>query len=98
MNLRKRFSGQYIGLCLFLISILFTMVGGCIFQFVKYRDYTSEIESLNKQIKQADKEIKELKDMELGQKESDLEDIARSKLKMIKPGEIIYLTEGEIEE
>ncbi|MGL5693541.1 MAG: FtsB family cell division protein [Peptostreptococcaceae bacterium] len=98
MNLRKRFAGQYIGLCLFLLSMVFTMAGGCIFQIIKYKDYNAEITELSKQVKQADEEIKELKAIESGQNDNDLEDVARRKLKMVKPGEIIYLTEGEIEE
>lgn len=98
MNLRKRFLGQYIGLCLFVSSIVITMAGGCIFQFIKYKDYNSEIEKLTKEVKKADEEIEELRAIESGQNDNDLEDVARRKLKMVKPGEIIYLTEGEIEE
>lgn len=93
MKIQKKFSGQYIGLCMFLISIVFSMIGGFGFQISKYKAYNSEIKSLSKQIEQADKEIEELKSIESGQSEEDLESIARIRLNMVKPNEIIYMIE-----
>lgn len=97
MKIQKRFLGQFIGLCMFLVFIVFSMIGGFLFQISKYKDYSSEISSLNKQIEKADKEIEELKAIESNQNENDLEEIARIRLNMVKPNEIIYFTEKEFE-
>lgn len=97
MKIQKRFLGQCIGLCIFLVFIVFSMIGGFLFQIVKYKDYSSEISSLNKQIEEADKEIEDLKAIESNQNENDLEEIARIRLNMVKPNEIVYFTEKEIE-
>lgn len=97
MRIQKRFSGQYLGLCMFLVFIVFSMIGGFVFQIVKYKDYSTEIGKLNKQIEEADNEIEELKAIESGQGENDLEELARRKLNMVKPNEIIYMTEKEVE-
>lgn len=97
MKIQKRFLGQFIGLFTFLVFIVFSMIGGFLFQITKYKDYSSEISNLNKEIKAADKEIEELKLIESNQNEDDLEEIARIRLNMVKPNEIIYFTEKEIE-
>ena len=97
MKIQKRFLGQFIGLFTFLVFIVFSMIGGFLFQITKYKDYSSEIYNLNKDIKAANKEIEELKLIESNQNEDDLEKIARTRLNMVKPNEIIYFTEKEIE-
>ena len=48
MKIQKRFLGQFIGLCMFLVFIVFSMIGGFLFQITKYKDYSSEISGLNK--------------------------------------------------
>ena len=97
MKIQKRFLGQFIWLCMFLVFIVFSMIGGFLFQITKYKDYSSEISGLNKEIEEADKEIEELKAIESNQNENDLEEIARIRLNMVKPNEIVYFTEKEIE-
>ena len=69
MKIQKRFLGQFIGLCMFLVFIVFSMIGGFLFQITKYKDYSSEISGLNKEIEEADKEIEELKAIESNQNE-----------------------------
>lgn len=97
MKIQKRFLGQFIGLFTFVAFIFFSMLGGFLFQITKYKDYSAEVSNLNKEIKSANKEIKELKLIESNQNEDDLEKIARMRLNMVKPNEIIYFTEKEIE-
>ena len=93
MKIQKRFLGQFIGLSMFLIFLALSIMGGFLFQITKYKDYSSEISILNKEIEEANKKIKELKDIESNQNENDLEKVARTRLNMVKPNEIIYFTE-----
>ena len=88
MRIQKKFSGQFLGVCIFLVSIIFSMIGGFIFQIDKYKEYSSQITQLNKDI--------ELKEIESSQNEDDIEDIARERLNMVKENEIIYFTEKEV--
>lgn len=97
MKIQKRFSGQYLGLCIFLISIIFSMIGGFTFQIDKYKEYSSQITQLNKDIQEADEKIKKLQIVESSQNEDDIETIARERLNMVKEDEIIYFTEKEVE-
>lgn len=88
MNLRKKFSSQFILLLLFLCVLIVGMMSGFIFQLKKYRDYKEEIYTLNEEIKEIRLEIKET---EQTKSNSDLETMARERLNMVKPGEIIYM-------
>ncbi|WP_343101820.1 septum formation initiator family protein [Romboutsia sp. MSSM.1001216sp_RTP31141st1_G3_RTP31141_220114] len=88
MNLRKKFSSQFIVLTLFLGVIIVGMMSGFIFQLKKYKEYKEEIYSLNEQIKETRLEIKEA---EKAKSNKDLETMARERLNMVKPGEIIYI-------
>ena len=47
MRIQKKFSGQFLGVCIFLVSIIFSMIGGFIFQIDKYKEYSSQITQLN---------------------------------------------------
>ncbi|MGL5507535.1 MAG: FtsB family cell division protein, partial [Paraclostridium sp.] len=70
------------------ISLIF----GFVDQIIKTNQYSKEITQLNKQIKDIDTEIEELKSekKKLNQDEY-IQDIARNRLKMVKPNEIIYI-------
>ena len=72
------------------------MIGGFIFQIDKYKEYSSQITQLNKDIEEADRKIEQLKEIESSQNEDDIEDIARERLNMVKENEIIYFTEKEV--
>ncbi|SCI37815.1 FtsB family cell division protein [Romboutsia sp. 1001713B170207_170306_H8] len=98
MKIQKRFSGQYLGLCIFLGFIGLTMIGGFGFQLVKYKEYSLKISTLNKKLEDADREINNLKAISSSQDESDLEDVARRRLNMVKPNEIVYMTEAETDD
>ncbi len=98
MKIQKRFSGQYLGLCIFLGFISLTIIGGFGFQFVKYKEYSLKISNLNKQLEDANREINHLKTISSSQDESDLEDVARRRLNMVKPNEIVYMTESETDD
>ena len=52
---------------------------------------SQSISSLNKQISSAKKQIEELKKIENGHTSEDLETIARHRLTMVKPNEIVYI-------
>lgn len=96
MRIQKKFSGQFLGVCIFLVSIIFSMIGGFIFQIDKYKEYSSQITQLNKDIEEADRKIEQLKEIESSQNEDDIEYIARERLNMVKENEIIYFTEKEV--
>ncbi len=92
MNIRKKFSAQYIMISIFVCFICFSMITGFIFQFIKLKEYKSEIVSINNQIDETRAEIKKLKKVN-GSK--DLEDLARERLNMVKPDETVYIDIGK---
>ena len=95
MNIRKKFSAQFMLVSLFILFIIYTLISGFIFQIIKFNEYKSEISSLNKEISDTKKEIEKLKSIENGNTKEDLESIARNRLNMVKPDEIIYIDIGK---
>ena len=95
MNIRKRFSAQFMLVSVFILFIVYTLITNFVFQLKKMNEYKSEISSLNKQIASTKKEIEELKKVEDGSSEQDLETIARTRLNMVKPNEIVYIDIGK---
>lgn len=91
MNLRKKFSGQIMVFKMFLIVLVFGMISGTVSQFTKIKEYKKEIATLNNQIKTTDQKIEALKSADDITNTESLEEIARTKLKMVKPNEIIYI-------
>lgn len=91
MNLRKKFSGQYILICMFTIFTVFTLILGVVVQLQNIRDYKEEIHTLNSQLNKTNNEIKSLKNENTYSNDKELENLARNKLGMIKQNEIIYL-------
>ncbi|MEG1410904.1 MAG: septum formation initiator family protein [Terrisporobacter sp.] len=92
MNKRKKFIGQYLIVGVFIIFIVFSLLGGFATQIVKTIEYSNEISKLQDEIKNTDKEIKQLKqDKKKLNNDKYIEDIARDRLKMVKPNEIIYV-------
>jgi len=91
MNIRKKFSSQLIMVNLLLLSIFFTLLSGFVNQFLKIKEYRTEIASLNIQIEETKLEIQKLKDMQNSELNESLETIARNRLNMVKPNEIIYI-------
>ncbi|MDR0880510.1 MAG: septum formation initiator family protein [Clostridioides sp.] len=88
LNLRKRFTGQYIAVMIFIGALCVGMIGGFRFEYLKYREYKTEISKINSQIKETDAEIVRLKSQS---GTSNLEKMARQKLGMVKSGEIVYI-------
>ena len=95
MNIRKKFSAQFILVSVFILFVIYTIISGFIFQITKLNEYKSEISLLNDQISSTKKEIEKLKEIENGNTEEDLETIARNRLNMVKPNEIIYIDIGK---
>lgn len=91
MNLRKKFSGQYILICMFAIFIVFSLIAGVIVQLQNIRDYNEEINTLNYELNATENEIKNLESEDTYSNDEELENLARNKLGMIKQNEIIYL-------
>ncbi|CEP82504.1 septum formation initiator family protein [Paraclostridium sordellii] len=92
MNKRKKFLGQYVVVSSFLLVLLLSLVGGFATQIVKTIQYNKEIAQLKSNIKNVDKEIKDLKkDKQRLDNDKNIEDIARERLKMVKSNEIIYI-------
>ena len=88
MNLRKKFSSQFLVISMFLVFMVFSLASGFIFQITKVKEYRLEIANLNKEIDYTKSEIEKLK--QLGDTQ-DLETAARNRLNMVKPDEIIYI-------
>ena len=95
MNIRKKFSAQFLLVSLFIFFIIYTLISGFIFQIKKFNEYKSEISLLNEEISTTKKEIEMLKSVENGNTKEDLESIARNRLNMVKPNEIIYIDIGK---
>ena len=95
MNIRKKFSAQFMLVSLFILFIIYTLISGFIFQIKKFNEYKSEISLLNKEISATKKEIEMLKSIENGNTKEDLESIARNRLNMVNPDEIIYIDIGK---
>lgn len=93
MNIRKKFSGQFIIISLFLMFLSFSMITGIIFQIIKIKEYKAEMTTLKKQLQTTKQEISKLEDG-IGPKE-DLEDTVRQRLNMVRPDEIIYIDIGK---
>jgi len=91
MNIRKKFSSQLILVKLLLLFIVFTLLSGFVNQFLKIKEYKNKIASLNTQIEETKLEIQKLKDMQNSELNDNLESIARNRLNMVKPNEIIYI-------
>ena len=97
MNIRKKFSSQIIMVKILLLFIVFTLFSGFVNQFLKIKEYKSEIAYLNTKIEETKIEIEKFKDMQNSELNNNLESIARNRLNMVKPNEIIYIdtnTEG----
>lgn len=88
MNLRKKFSGQFILLYIFIGILGISMISGFVFQVQKLSEYKQEISSLTKEIQSIKKETEKIKKVN---GDTNLEDMARSRLNMLKQGEIIYV-------
>lgn len=92
MNKRKKFLAQYIVVYMFICSICISLMSGFVDQVVKTNRYSKDISKLNQEIKDIEYEIKELKNEKKKLNQDDyIQDIARSRLKMVKPNEIIYI-------
>lgn len=91
MNIRKKFSSQLIMVNLLLSFIVFTLLSGFVNQLLKIKEYKTEIVSLNTQIEETKLETQKLKDMQNSELNDNLESIARNRLNMVKPNEIIYI-------
>ncbi|MGN1033954.1 MAG: septum formation initiator family protein [Intestinibacter sp.] len=91
MNLRKKFSGQYILIYMFVSFIIFTLIVGVVVQLQNIRDYKEEISRLECEIKDSESEINEFKNDKAYKNDEELERLARNKLGMVKKNEIIYL-------
>ncbi|MEJ8553602.1 FtsB family cell division protein [Tepidibacter sp. Z1-5] len=89
---KKKFNIYIFIFKLFVLFILCSSAYSVINQGIVIREYKKEIKSLNEQIKQEDENIKKVKkEIENYKTDEYIEKIAREKLKMVKPGEIIYI-------
>jgi len=79
----------------FILFIVYTLITSFVFQIKKLNEYKAEILSLNKQISSIKEQIEDLKKIEDGDTNEDLETIARDRLNMVKPDEIVYIDIGK---
>lgn len=91
MNLRKKFSGQYILICMFAFFIIFSLIIGVIVQLQNIRDYKEQITTLKYELDDTEKQLKSVKNSKAYKNDAELEDLARNQLGMVKQNEIIYL-------
>ena len=91
MNLIKKFSGQYILICMFAFFIIFTLIVGVMVQLQNIRDYKEEITTLKYELDTTEKQLKNVKNSKAYKNDAELEDLARNQLGMVKEHEIIYL-------
>ena len=91
MNLRKKFSGQYMLICMFAFFIIFSLIIGVIVQLQNIRDYKEQITTLKYELNDTEKQLKSVKNSKAYKNDAELEDLARNQLGMVKQNEIIYL-------
>ena len=91
MNLRKKFSGQWILIYMFASFVVFTLIVGVIVQLQNIRDYKEEIYKLECEIDDTENEIKKFQNNKSYKNYEELERLARNELGMVKKNEIIYL-------
>ena len=91
MNLRKKFSGQYMLICMFAFFIIFSLIIGVIVQLQNIRDYKEQITTLKYELDDTEKQLKSVKNSKAYKNDAELEDLARNQLGMVKQNETIYL-------
>jgi cell division protein FtsL len=92
MNKRKIFAGQYAIVYIFLALTVVSIGYGVVDQALKARKYKEEMKYLIAEINKVDEDIKELQEnKKYIDKDEYIEKIAREKLSMVKPEEIIYI-------
>ena len=91
MNLRKKFSGQYMLICMFAFFIIFSLIIGVIVQLQNIRDYKEQITTLKYELDDTEKQLKSVKNSKAYKNDAELEDLARNQLGMVKQNEIIHL-------
>ena len=91
MNLRKKFSGQYMLICMFAFFIIFSLIIGVIVQLQNIRDYKEQITTLKYELDDTEKQLKSVKNSKAYKNDAELEDLARNQLGMVKQNEIIDL-------
>ena len=91
MNLRKKYSGQYMLICMFAFFIIFSLIIGVIVQLQNIRDYKEQITTLKYELDDTEKQLKSVKNSKAYKNDAELEDLARNQLGMVKQNEIIYL-------
>ena len=91
MNLRKKFSGQYMLICMFAFFIIFSLIIGVIVQLQNIRDYKEQITTLKYELDDTEKQLKSIKNSKAYKNDAELEDLARNQLGMVKQNEIRYL-------
>ena len=89
MNLRKKFSGQYMLICMFAFFIIFSLIIGVIVQLQNIRDYKEQITTLKYELDDTEKQLKSVKNSKAYKNDAELEDLARNQLGMVKQNEII---------
>ena len=89
MKLKMKFKYQIIVLFMFISYIFYTLITNFTFQISKIIEYKKEIDYLNQSIKSTEKEITKMKNNQ--NKNYDLEKLARERLNMVKPDEIVYI-------
>ena len=103
MNLRKKFSGQYMLICMFAFFIIFSLIIGVIVQLQNIRDYKEQITTLKYELDDTEKQLKSVKNSKAYKNNNSIIpfplsffirifiDLARNQLGMVKQNEIIYL-------
>ncbi len=89
MKLKMKFKYQIIVFFMFIFYIFYTLITNFTFQISKIIEYKKEIDYLNQSIKSTEKEITKMKNNQ--NKNYDLEKLARERLNMVKPDEIVYI-------
>ena len=89
MKIKMKFKYQIIVLFMFISYIFYTLITNFTFQISKIIEYKKEIDYLNQSIKSTEKEITKMKNNQ--NKNYDLEKLARERLNMVKPDEIVYI-------
>ena len=80
MNLRKKFSGQWMLVYMFVFFVSFSLIVGFIVQLQNIRDYKEEISILESQIKSTESDINNFQNSKSYKNDEELENLARNQL------------------
>ncbi len=89
---KKKINVYALTLAVFILFLIGYTLWAFVHQGIEIRKYKKEVAKLQKEIQTESEDMKKLKEEKVNYKKPEyIEKIARERLKMVKPGEVIYI-------